>query len=172
MLTWQHCVLCFSVNWSCITLTLNTCLQKVSRIVSRSQSSSHSDWFISRVLSSVEERSATLAVLFISELFCSLKAHWVKITADYRGSHFVCIFAEKWSSFHHPSLCYGPVLCSASVVLPDFPPTQGQWAPTDHLAVPDCNDPPPALQQPHRAAGGDQDYTRELLPASQLEPAA
>lgn len=50
-----------SLFWMTLFLGLNTCPQKVSRKASRSQSSSHSDWFISRVLSSAEERSAALS---------------------------------------------------------------------------------------------------------------
>lgn len=79
---------------------------------------------------------------------------------------------EEWPSRHHPSLRWGPVLCPASVVLRDLPWTKGHGTPTADLAVLDRDDPPPALQQPCGAAGGDQDNIRELLPAPQLESPA
>lgn len=94
----------------------------------------------------------------------SAKSNWLQ------RSHFVLfVFSEEWPPLHHSSVCRGPVRCSASVVLSGHPSTQGHGATTADLAVPDCNDPPAALQQPCRATGGDQDDIGELLPAPQLE---
>lgn len=87
--------LMFSVLWcSVLYCGLTTCSQKVYRKVSRSQSSSHSDWFISRALSSVEERFATLSVLFICDH--SEKTLQVQIKTDYRRvTLFFCFFFRR-----------------------------------------------------------------------------
>lgn len=81
-------------------------------------------------------------------------------------------FSEKWSSLHQSSVRRGPVLRSARVVLPDLPRSQKHQFASANSALPDADDPPPAFQQPRRAAGGDQDHSGELLPAPQLEPSA
>lgn len=81
---------------TCITLFLglNTTSQKVSKKASRSQSSSDSDWSISRVLSSVEERSAALSVPFHQWLLF-VKTLQVQINTDYRGVTLSAFFQKN-----------------------------------------------------------------------------
>lgn len=98
-------MLIISAMWlsdSCSTIMLfhglNTCWkQKVSRKVSRSQSSSHSDWFISRVLSPVEKRSVLSVALSLNQwLFCSLwKLKSSKLELKVTESHLVYIFQKN-----------------------------------------------------------------------------
>lgn len=49
------------VSW--FTFCSNSLIQRVFRMARRSQSCSHSDWFISKVLSSAEERSVVTSLL-------------------------------------------------------------------------------------------------------------
>lgn len=70
-------------------LGLNTCSQKVSRKASRSQSSWHSDSFISRVLSSVEERSAFLFNIDYREHTTRADYNW------WQGGDFIHLFSRR-----------------------------------------------------------------------------
>ncbi|KAL0172515.1 hypothetical protein M9458_032826, partial [Cirrhinus mrigala] len=86
---------------------------------------------------------------------------------------FVCVL-EKRPTLHHPPGCEGPHVCAAFLVphsclisrrAQELLPAQND------PAVSNCNDPPSALQQSVREAGGDPDSTGRLLPAAELEPA-
>lgn len=73
----------------------------------------------------------------------------------------LCVSEER-PSLHHPPGCEWPHVCAAFLVPHSClirARAQGSLAAQNDPAVPDCNDPPSALQQPSRGAGGDPDST-------------